>query len=64
MTVLAKVSQSLSRVGKSEIRVGGYQSTVLYCIAKRRYQATTSEDNEDAALAVVNCRVCLLANVL
>jgi hypothetical protein len=49
---------------KSEVGVGGYQSTVLCCIARHRYQATTSEDSEDVTLAVVICRVCILANVL
>jgi hypothetical protein len=38
---------------ESEVGVGGYQSTVLSYIVRRRYQATTREDIEDFMWAVV-----------
>jgi protein-L-isoaspartate O-methyltransferase len=40
-----------------EVGVGGYQSAILSCIVRRRYQATTSEDIEDLVFAVVICSV-------
>jgi hypothetical protein len=49
---------------KSEVRVSGYQSRVLSCIVRRRYQATTSEDIEDLMFEAVICRVCRLVKVL
>jgi hypothetical protein len=42
---------------KPEVAVGGYQFTILSCIFRRRYQATTSEDIEDLAFAEVIYRV-------
>jgi hypothetical protein len=48
---------------KSEAGVNGYQSTVLSCIVRCRYQAVTSEDAENV-FAVVICRVCRLQNVI
>jgi hypothetical protein len=51
---------------ESEVGVDGYQSGVLSCFAKRRYQATTSEDIEDFMCAVVTVifRVCKSVRLL
>jgi hypothetical protein len=43
---------------KSEVGVGGYQSTVLSCTVRRPYKAMTSENREDLVFAVVIRSVC------
>jgi hypothetical protein len=42
---------------KSEVGAGSYQSQVLSCILRHRYQVTTSED---FMFAAVVCKVCVI----
>lgn len=44
--------------------MGGYQSRILSCIVRHRYQASTSKDTEDIVFAVVIFGMRRLMNVL